>query len=324
MKDGPSLTAHVLSSLFFIANDDRSRQSFARGRDYLGGLPLDPPTFAVYSAAEISWVLGFDGQHARQQQAWLTILRDRQMNESLGWDERYECFGGWGYSPAIPRKPKDGPPPNVAIDAPNLSATLFAIGAFRSARVSPDDPLYRDALVFVQRCQNFGDDPSFDDGGFFFAPFDEARNKPGVAGTDSHGRVRFHSYGSMTADGVRALLACGLPPDHPRVVAAKNWLIRNFTVVTNPGKFERDREVIRDATYYYYCWSLAHALARLKISEIDTPAGKINWRETLARELISRQRDDGSWSNRFSDTKEDDPLVATPFAVAALVICREK
>lgn len=324
MKDGPSLTAHVLSSLYFIATEERSREGVTRGRDYLAGLKLDPPTFAVYSAAEVSWVLGFDGQHTQRQMEWIRFLRDRQMNESLGWDDRYECFGGWGYSPAIPRKPKDGPEPKVPIDAPNLSATLFAIGAFRSAKVPPDDPVYRDALVFVQRCQNFDTgDPRFDDGGFFFAPFDEAKNKPGVAGTDSRGRVRFHSYGSMTADGVRALLACGLPPDHPRVIAARHWLIKHFTVSTNPGQFQRDREVIRDATYYYYCWSLAHALTRLKITEIETPAGKIDWREALARELISRQCDDGSWSNRFSDTKEDDPLVATPFAVAALVICKQ-
>jgi hypothetical protein len=123
----------------------------------------------------------------------------------------------------------------------------------------------------------------------------------------------------MTCDGVRALLACGLPPDHPHVVAARRWLEKHFTVSSNPGDFERDREVIRDATYFYYCWSLAHALTRLQIDEIHG----VDWREALANELISRQRDDGSWINGFTDTKEDDPLIATPFAAAALAICRE-
>ncbi|MBC8106742.1 MAG: terpene cyclase/mutase family protein [Anaerolineae bacterium] len=324
MKDGPSLTGHVLTSLFFVATDDASRTSFARGRDYLAKVPLDPPTFAVYTAAEISWVLGFDGQHTRRQMEWIQFLRDRQMNERNRWVHMDESFGGWNYSPDIPTQPKISPNPRVP-EGGNLSATLFALGAFRSAKVAADDPVYRDALVFVQRCQNFDtDDARFDDGGFFFAPYDTARNKAGVAGTDSRGRVRFHSYGSMTADGVRALLACGLPPDHPRVVAARDWLIKNFTVSNNPGQFERDREVIRDATYYYYCWSLAHAMTRLTITEIETPSGKIDWRAALSRELISRQRQDGSWTNRFSDTKEDDPLVATPFAVAALVICRDR
>ena len=56
------------------------------------------------------------------------------------------------------------------------------------------------------RCQNFAmegpeADPAFDDGGFFFTPTDPVRNKAGAAGTDRRGQVRYHSYGSATADG---------------------------------------------------------------------------------------------------------------------------
>ena len=47
------------------------------------------------------------------------------------------------------------------------------------------------------------------------------------------------------------------------------------------------------------------------------------WAELLARELIRRQGDDGTWSNRFTAAKEDDPLVATPLALGALGLCRE-
>jgi hypothetical protein len=36
-----------------------------------------------------------------------------------------------------------------------------------------------------------------------------------------------------------------------------------------------------------------------------------------------RQRPDGSWANRFTDGKEDDPLIATPLALLALVNCRD-
>ncbi len=35
-----------------------------------------------------------------------------------------------------------------------------------------------------------------------------------------------------------------------------------------------------------------------------------------------RQQPDGNWVNRFTDAKEDDPLVSTPWAAAALAICR--
>ncbi len=40
----------------------------------------------------------------------------------------------------------------------------------------------------------------------------------------------------------------------------------------------------------------------------------------LAEELLRRQRPDGSWSNHYTDAMEDDPLIATPFAAAALAI----
>jgi hypothetical protein len=80
--------------------------------------------------------------------------------------------------------------------------------------------------------------------------------------------------------------------------------------------------VIRDATYYYYCRSVAMTFERLKLREVATPAGKVRWAEVLAEELIRRQRPDGAWVNRYTDTKEDDPLVSTPSAVAALAVCR--
>src|SRR5439155_141086 len=79
---------------------------------------------------------------------------------------------------------------------------------------------------------------------------DPPRNKAGVAGTDRPGRVRYNSYGSATADGLRALIRCGLAPDHPRVEAARRWLESHFSATSNPGRFTEDREVLRDATYY--------------------------------------------------------------------------
>jgi len=46
------------------------------------------------------------------------------------------------------------------------------------------------------------------------------------------------------------------------------------------------------------------------------------WYPAVRDELVARQRPDGSWANRFTDAKEDDPLVATPWAAAALAIGR--
>jgi squalene-hopene/tetraprenyl-beta-curcumene cyclase len=201
------------------------------------------------------------------------------------------------------------------------------VGAVRIAGEAAADPALRKALAFVERCQNVAaddraGDPRYDDGGFFFTTTDPVRNKAGVAGTDRHGRTRYHSYGSATADGLRALLRCGLARDHPRVVAAQKWLERHFSATSNPGTFELAREVDREATYFYYAWSVAHAFRALGIVEIETDGRRVAWAEALAGELIRRQRDDGTWSNRFTASKEDDPLVASPFAAGALAICR--
>jgi squalene-hopene/tetraprenyl-beta-curcumene cyclase len=263
----------------------------------------------------------------RAQAAWLAYVRRRQLTEALGWPPADPAYGGWGFSLEPPRKPKPGEPRERFFES-NLSATVFGIAALRSARVPLDDPAWKAALVFVKRCQNFADDPAradarFDDGGFFFIPDDALQNKAGVAGRDRHGRVRFGSYGSMTADGVRALLQCGLKPDHPRVVAARRWLERTFSAAAHPGRFAPDREVLRGATTYYYAWAVAHAFARLGVIEARTKTGRVRWADQLADALLEGQRADGTWVNPYTDAKEDDPLVATPWAASALTICRQ-
>src|SRR5207245_5462282 len=119
----------------------------------------------------------------------------------------------------------------------NLSATVAALGALRATGMADNHAAVRKALLFCERCQNFGDEPAFDDGGFFFIYDDGVRNKAGVAGSDKRGRERYASYGSATADGLRALLLCGLPSEHPRVRAARHWLVTHFIATIHPGPY---------------------------------------------------------------------------------------
>jgi len=339
-KDGLSLTPQVLSCIFFTPQPGASvKEAYKKGADYLTSFvgedgklkvaerELNFPVLSSAAASRVVVLLEKNPTTLRAQAAWLEFARKRQLASALGWEKSDLEFGGWGFSLEPPRKPAPGQLKEMFFES-NMVATLYGIAALRSAKVPADDPVWKDILVFVDRCQNFHDtaedsDPSFDDGGFYFIPNDPLQNKAGIAGADKQGRQRFHSYGSMTADGLRALIRCGLPLDHPRVTAARKWLETNFTATTVPGVYEKDREVLRDATYYYYCWSVAHAFAGLGIREIETKAGRIRWAEPLAEELMRRQKPDGSWVNTYTDAKEDDPLVATPWAAAALAICRE-
>jgi len=250
---------------------------------------------------------------------------ERQLTEELGWHPGDPAYGAWGYSQALPRKPEPGEsaPPFAAS---NLSATVLSVEALRSAGIACDDPSVTSALQFVGCCQNHAEElaePEFDDGGFFFTCEDAARNKAGLAGHDGTGRQRYSSYGSMTADGFRGLLLCGLPLIDPRPTAARRWLEKNFSVATHPGGFGADRKALRDSAYYYYCWSLARTMAAAGIRELTTAGGQVLWADVLAMELLRRQEADGSWVNDAVEMREDDPIVATSMAAGALAMCRQ-
>lgn len=329
MKDGPSLSPSVLACLYDLPHSDYATSEACRkGSAYLSTLaPDDPvPHFSIYTAAIASRLAARHKEDwADEQSRWLHYLRERQLSATCGWESTSLQYGGWGYSLAIPTKMKPGDKPNPLAFS-NISATVFALDALRFAKGKSDDPSIAAALVFVQRCQNFSDDagksdPAYDDGGFYFTPGDPAWNKAGIAGTDRSGCVRFHSYGAATADGLGALVDVGLPPDHPRVIAARRWLEEHFDAKSNPGVFEPDRKVLQNATFFYYVSSASRALAPHG-KEFAVNGQNVPWTAELVGELLARQQPDGSWTNSFTDAKEDDPLVATPAAITALATCR--
>jgi squalene-hopene/tetraprenyl-beta-curcumene cyclase len=348
-KDGPSLTPLVLRTLLTLpahpaaaVGEGSARWELEagcrKGAAYLasqvqpdGSIAAGPQGMAypVYTSAGAVGVLSEPGnaRHRKARDAWLAYLRERQLTEDLGWQPDDKPFGGWGYSPRVPRKPEPGEPLPPLTES-NLSATVFALEALQAAGVKADDAVFQKALVFVRRCQNYCHDPeqreaAYDDGGFFFIYDDPVRNKAGSSGLDRAGRQRYSSYGSTTADGLRALMLCGRPADDPRVAAVRAWLEANFRSNSHPGKYAEDREHNRGAVYYYYCCSVARALLAARLEELRTTRGQVRWAEELADELVRRQRPDGSWINPLVPQREDDPLVATALAGLALASCRE-
>jgi squalene-hopene/tetraprenyl-beta-curcumene cyclase len=316
-KGGDALTPLVLGTLLSCGGEEAGA-AVRKGVAYLTAMVQDDGphglSYPVYTAALAVRVLSHPTQaaHRRARDAWLAFLRGRQLTEERGWQPSDREYGGWGFSAGVPIKPRPGEPSSPLTES-NLSATVLALEALRAAGCPDDDPAFARALVFVRRCQNYADDPArrepFDDGGFFFIYADPVRNKAGVAGRDASGRERFASYGSMTADGLRCLLACGLADDDGRVMAARRWLEDHFTAATNPGRFPADRRSVQAATYFYYAWSVTRALSGRDFGR-------------LAEELARRQRPDGSWANEAVEVREDDPIVATALAAGALAGCR--
>ncbi len=336
-KDGGSLTSLVLQALYATPASRELEPAYRKGVAYLTAMAQPDGTidagkfgltYPVYTSAGAVSILSqpCNARQRKARDAWLAYLRERQLTEALGWQPADKPYGGWGYSPRLPRKPRAGElaPP---LTESNLSATLAALEALRTAGVKTEDPAFARALVFVKRCQNASDDPkdrepAFDDGGFFFIYDDAVRNKAGVAGKDRTQRERYYSYGSMTADGLRALLACGRPSDDSRVRAARAWLEKNFRADANPGTYAEGRESRRASVYFYYSCSVAQTLRSLQLTEVHTSRGKVRWAESLVEELLKRQQADGSWVSDAPEFREDDPLVATCLAATALAQCR--
>ncbi len=333
LNDGPALTGRMSLALHDLPSP-KSHDAAHRGAQYLrtrattqGAIDEGPAGLAspVQTAALAVQALCADGAPGDEGHAWLMFLRSHQLVQAIGWDVDDPEFGGWGIAPFAPRKPRSGPRANARFGS-NVGSTLRAIEAMRAAGVPANDPAFTQALSFVLRCQNYSVDgqSTFDDGGFFNANTDLPENLAGRIGADGAGRMRNHSYGLATADGLRAILACGLPLDHPRVRAAQQWLERNFRPDTQGGAFSGDLDPeMRAAGYFAYAASAAKALALFGNRRIATSNGSSDWPEALAGELIKRQRPDGYWMNAHGASKEDDPQVATPLAIEALLTCRK-
>ena len=268
-------------------------------------MELRYPLFTASYAAQAMARAG-DGRRAR---AWAGLIERLRTSVELGWPSNDPACGAWGDAPAPPQFTR--PVPDML--APNISATALATQALYAAG---NAHAAQSARPFVERCQNFGSTPGdeFDDGGFFFAVDDPVRNKAGIAGVDTSGHRRFHSYGSATCDGLLALHACRLPSDHPRVVAGLEWLRRNGDRLTPGGEWSPGRGAARESLVYYHAQAFAAVLDMLAPSA----PWALNRRHSLAVNLVARQSPDGSWQGEAPNSCEDEPLLATAFALRAL------
>jgi len=231
LKDGPSLTPNVAAFLSQLPQAKfKTTAAVENARRFLRTVSRENLIYPVYTAADITGIFANEPQ---TRSLWLDYLRQHQLAESLDWQLGDGEYGGWSYAMNPPRRPAElknrGP-----WDWSNLSATTAAMQALRASGITDEDPAISPALLFTERCQNlppegYQGDEKFDDGGFFFSAAEPIRNKAGSAGSDRYG-PRFNSYGSATVDGILSLIDCGLPPDHPRIAAARAWLGKRFDV----------------------------------------------------------------------------------------------
>ncbi len=242
------------------------------------------------------------GDWEQQVRPMVAYLRGQQFTEQNGWDRADPVYGAWGMGGERHTKPVTG-----HVD---LSMTRHVLEALRAAGAPDSDPVFERARVFVERCQNFdprgahdGHEGNGSAGGFFFSTTEFDTNKAG------HDGSHFRSYGTTTADGILALLDIGRPSSDPRVVAAARWLTSHHRDMDVPGFVGPAYRRWPRGLAFYYSAASSQAFRAL---HVDAGA-------RVADSLRRTQRADGSWANTENLVKEDDRLIATAFAVRALV-----
>jgi squalene-hopene/tetraprenyl-beta-curcumene cyclase len=232
------------------------------------------------------------------------FLKDNQWDERQGKSPDDPWYGGAGYGEH---------------KRPDLSNTQMMLEALRDSGLSANDPAYKKALVFIQRCQMRGesnDQPlahGATQGGFIYTPVNGGESKAGTVEID--GRNELRCYGSMTYAGFKSMLYAGLRRDDPRVQAALDWIRRYWTLEYNPNMPETQS---RQGLFYYY-HVLGRALAAYGENVIRDQAGREHaWRHELVERLARTQREDGSWVNEADRWMEGLPALTTAYAMLAL------
>jgi hypothetical protein len=202
-------------------------------------------------------------------------LRAQQFSEANGWTSQHAPYGGWGMGGSIRRPPEAG-----HVD---LSMTRHVLEALQLSGVPASDQVMSRALIFLQRSQN-------PDGGFYFSPVNPEINKAGESGG------RFASYGTATADGVLALRAAGVPNEDPRIAKAIIWLKDHHEPDRAPGFDEGTGQPWGFGLRFYYAHAISRVLPKLPVE-------------------LPVQSSNGSFRNSVNLVKEDDPLIATAFAL---------
>ena len=312
-KTHPAISAMVIRALANDAKYGPTHSSVRRGVEYVlkfaqpdGGIYREEDSHKNYHTSVALMLLAAldDPAYRINISDAQEFLKKLQWDEGEGYEQDNPWYGGQGYG----RNKR-----------PDLSNTQMMIEALHDSGLSADDPAYKKALVFIQRCQllDATNDQALadgsEDGGFIYTP---ANGGESMAGTDADSdRPRLRSYGSMTYAAFKSMLYAKLDQNDPRVKAAIDWIRKNYTLEHNPNMpGAKSKEGLY---YYYYVFARAmHAWDQDSVT--DAQGVPHNWRTELAEKLLSLQRPDGSWYNDADRWMEANSYLVTSYAVQSL------
>jgi squalene-hopene/tetraprenyl-beta-curcumene cyclase len=220
-----------------------------------------------------------------------------------------EYSGGFGYDAATHRAYTDLVNTYYSAQAMRLTAGVEDTRPTGEPRADID---WNATVTYIGKMQNPESAGPEQAGGFFYNPSDP---KAGVV-TNAEGVVVFRSYGSITYAGLLALVFADVSREDVRVRSALKWAERQWTLDENPGMGQ-------NGLYFFY-HVLTRALDASGYGNITLKdGGSLNWREAVARRLVSLQRLDpdtghGYWVNENGAYWENNPVLTTSYVLLAL------
>ena len=302
----PGLSALVLWSMA-AAKDTANTDSAKRAAAYIvscaqpdGGIYVPVPGRLGSGLGNYNTCLCLTALHAHGDAAYNNVMlgaRSYIASTQIETEGMHE--GGFGYDRSSPRTYTDMNNTFYAIDAMTRTQALEETRPASEKRVSVDWDAARKYVLSMQQTE--GDEK----GGFFYTKT-PPRKKPGQTETP-----RLRTTGSMSYAGLLSMLHCKLTERDPRVRSTVAFLGNHWTLKENPGQGSQ-------GLFFYYD-VMTRALTAAGIDKLTLADGTaLDWREALAKELISRQQADGSWKNANNRFWEGDPALSTGYALLAL------
>lgn len=313
----PGITAVVLAGLFKSGKVKADDPMAAKGLKHVEGM-IDAKEGHIAAAKEdirhkfyttsvnaSALKLSGDKKYDAAVAAAAKYLIAGQVGGADGKKEDDLNYGGFGYGP------------NSRGD---MSNTHFALDTLVLAGTSKDDAVFKKAAVFASRCQNLKSEHNkqpwadkLNDGSFIYVL--PGATPPGGTGAAPAADAARPGYGSMTYAGLKCLAYSGVSKDDERYKKAMDWVSKNYSVDTHPGR----QEGAGGQGYYYYLVSMAKCLDALGVDEVTDAAGKKHdWRAEITRALANRQKKDGNWGNDFGQWMEGNSDLDTAYALIAL------
>ena len=265
-EDQTQETALALQTLFATGHTP-SHGAVQKGLEFL--LAQNWNEFAVYQSAVVipALVATRDSAYRERAQFAVNQLVKKQLpvSGSEFTDDRDD--GGWGYG--------------FSADGAHMNMVIYALYTAKQWGLDIPPDTWARAEKWIRRNQT-------ETGGWLYNLVDDG--SPWAIGV----------YGSMTATGLWALRACGVPTDDLQIQQGIDWVKKHWTLTRNPGS---------NSWLYYYLLSLQRFCDIPPT--LDTLAG-YDWYDEISRMMVARQGSDGRWRGSESD------FLSTCFAVMSL------